>query len=100
MNYRASERPRQHSDFVSVTASCCGHLNEWGGAVMTNPILEAGRLGQSFWYDTLSRALLTSGKLRAMVEEDGLAGVTSNPTIFEKAMGGSDDYDGSLRALV
>jgi transaldolase len=67
---------------------------------MTNPILDAGRLGQSFWYDTLSRALLTSGELRAMVEQDGLAGVTSNPTIFEKAMDGSSDYDDSLRALV
>src|SRR3954466_5301363 len=67
---------------------------------MSNPILEARRLGQSFWYDTLSRALLTSGELRAMVEQDGIAGVTSNPTIFEKAMGGSSDYDRALRALV
>jgi transaldolase/glucose-6-phosphate isomerase len=67
---------------------------------MTNPIVEAGRLGQSFWYDTLSRALLASGELRAMVEQDGIAGVTSNPTIFEKAMDGSTDYDPSLRALV
>jgi transaldolase/glucose-6-phosphate isomerase len=67
---------------------------------MNNPIVEAGRLGQSFWYDTLSRALLTSGELREMVEKDGIAGVTSNPTIFEKAMDGSGDYDHSLRALV
>jgi transaldolase/glucose-6-phosphate isomerase len=66
---------------------------------MTKPILEARRLGQSFWYDTLSRALLTSGELQAMVEEDGIAGVTSNPTIFQKAMAGTD-YDRDLQGLV
>src|SRR5436190_8091472 len=67
---------------------------------MTNAIVEAGRLGQSFWYDTLDRRLLTSGELRAMVERDGITGVTSNPTIFEKAIGGSDAYDPALRRLV
>jgi transaldolase/glucose-6-phosphate isomerase len=67
---------------------------------MPNAIIEAGKLGQSFWYDTLSRKMLTSGELRAMVERDGLAGVTSNPTIFAKAMGGSADYDPQLRTLV
>src|SRR6187200_507013 len=71
-----------------------------GGAVMPNAIIEAGKLGQSFWYDTLSREMLTSGELRAMVQRDGLAGVTSNPTIFAKAMGGSADYDPQLRTLV
>ena len=66
----------------------------------TNPILEAGKLGQSFWFDTLSRKLLSSGELRRMIEVDGLRGVTSNPTIFEKAMVGTGDYDAELRALV
>jgi transaldolase len=67
---------------------------------MANAILEAAKLGQSFWYDTLSRQMLTSGQLQQMVEREGLTGVTSNPTIFEKAMGGSADYDAQLRTLV
>jgi transaldolase/glucose-6-phosphate isomerase len=66
---------------------------------MKNPMREARTLGTSFWYDTLSRALLTSGELRGMVERDGLAGVTSNPTIFEKAMTRGLDYERSLREL-
>jgi transaldolase / glucose-6-phosphate isomerase len=64
-----------------------------------NPVFEAARLGHSFWYDTLDRRLLTSGELARMVESDGLRGVTSNPTIFEKAMTGSDEYRASLPAL-
>jgi transaldolase/glucose-6-phosphate isomerase len=67
---------------------------------MTNAIREAGKLGQSFWFDTLSRRLLFSGELRHMIEEDGLRGVTSNPTIFEKAMVGTGDYDADMRSLV
>jgi transaldolase len=67
---------------------------------MTNGIREAGKLGQSFWYDTIDRGMLTSGQLRAMVERDGLAGVTSNPTIFEKAMGAAAEYEPQLRDLV
>jgi transaldolase/glucose-6-phosphate isomerase len=67
---------------------------------MTNAIREAGKLGQSFWFDTLSRRLLFSGDLRHMIEQDGLRGVTSNPSIFEKAMVGTGDYDADLRALV
>jgi transaldolase/glucose-6-phosphate isomerase len=66
---------------------------------MKNPIQKARTLGLSVWYDTLSRALLTSGELRAMVEEDGLAGVTSNPTIFEKAMTRGHEYERSLHEL-
>jgi transaldolase/glucose-6-phosphate isomerase len=65
---------------------------------MANPIIEATKLGQSVWYDTLGRRMLTSGELRRMIEGDGLRGVTSNPTIFEKAMLGGDDYEASLRA--
>jgi len=49
-------------------------------------------LGQSVWYDSISRSLITSGELRRLVGE-GLLGMTSNPTIFEKAISGSADYD-------
>ena len=64
-----------------------------------NPLTELHKYGQSVWFDQMRRALLTSGELRRMIEEDDLRGVTSNPTIFEKAIGGSTDYDEALGAL-
>ncbi|HEY1738455.1 MAG TPA: transaldolase family protein, partial [Acidimicrobiia bacterium] len=54
--------------------------------------------GQSPWYDNLTRALARGG-LRHLLEHDGIRGVTSNPTIFEKAMGSGTDYDEQLRDL-
>ncbi len=54
--------------------------------------------GQSPWYDNLTRALARGG-LRDLLERDGIRGVTSNPTIFEKAMGAGSDYDEQLRSL-
>jgi transaldolase len=54
--------------------------------------------GQSPWYDNLTRAIARGG-LHHLVDEHGIRGVTSNPTIFEKAMGGGSDYDGQLSAL-
>lgn len=64
---------------------------------MGNPLRELIRFGQSFWYDNIRRELLTGGGLKRMVAEDGLRGLTSNPTIFDKAISGSADYDESLR---
>ncbi len=64
------------------------------------PVREVAALGQSIWYDNLRRAMLESGDLRLMIERDGLRGLTSNPSIFEKAIRGSADYDPALRALV
>ncbi len=64
-----------------------------------NPLAQLAETGQSVWYDLMERALITSGKLQKLIEEDDLRGLTSNPTIFEKAIGGSDDYDDSLREL-
>ena len=66
----------------------------------TNPIIEVQRCGQSIWYDFISRDLLLSGELRRLVEHEGVLGVTSNPAIFEKAIGGSSDYDPATAALV
>ncbi len=54
--------------------------------------------GQSVWFDNIRRGLLTSGEFERMVREDGLTGVTSNPSIFEKAIVGSTDYDVALAA--
>lgn len=61
---------------------------------------EATKMGQSIWLDYISRDLLASGGLQRLIEADGLGGLTSNPAIFEKAIGGSADYDGALAVLV
>lgn len=55
--------------------------------------------GQSIWYDSISRELVVSGGLRKLIDEYAVVGVTSNPTIFEKAFSGSDDYDDDIRSL-
>ncbi|HJQ40070.1 MAG TPA: bifunctional transaldolase/phosoglucose isomerase [Thermoanaerobaculia bacterium] len=65
----------------------------------SNPLAELAKTGQSVWYDQMERKLITTGKLQQMIDDDDLRGMTSNPTIFEKAIGGSDDYDGQLRML-
>ncbi len=65
-----------------------------------NPALELRRFGQSVWLDYVSRSLIQSGKLKRLMDEFGVAGITSNPTIFNKAISGSSDYDSALRALV
>jgi transaldolase/glucose-6-phosphate isomerase len=64
-----------------------------------NPLSELQRHGQSVWYDNIRRGLITSGELAKLIA-DGVTGVTSNPTIFEKAISGSRDYDEHLRRLV
>jgi transaldolase / glucose-6-phosphate isomerase len=63
------------------------------------PIKELKRLGQSLWLDNIRRQLITSGEL-ARLRDEGLSGVTSNPTIFEKAVSGSNDYDEAMVQLV
>src|SRR6266536_4753088 len=67
---------------------------------MSNPLREIMKLGQSIWYDNIRRAMLVSGELQKKIDEDDLRGVTANPTIFEKAITGSTDYDVQLRQLV
>jgi transaldolase len=61
-----------------------------------NPLRRLQDFGQSIWYDNIERPMLRSGELARMIREDGLRGLTSNPTIFEKAITGSVDYDASL----
>jgi len=56
-------------------------------------------LGQSVWIDFLSRGALASGELKRLIDQDGVAGVTSNPSIFEKAIAGSQDYDDAICRL-
>src|SRR5574342_1044441 len=64
-----------------------------------NPLLKLQTFGQSVWMDFIRRGTLSSGELHQLIEEDGLRGMTSNPTIFEKAIAGSHDYDDAIRAI-
>jgi transaldolase/glucose-6-phosphate isomerase len=64
-----------------------------------NPLLKLQSFGQSLWMDYIRRHMITSGELKRLIEEDGLRGVTSNPSIFEKAISGSHDYDDAIRAM-
>ncbi|HSJ89339.1 MAG TPA: transaldolase family protein, partial [Anaerolineales bacterium] len=64
-----------------------------------NPLLDLQSFGQSIWMDFISRGTISSGQLQRWIEEDGISGVTSNPSIFEKAIAESDDYDESIRDL-
>ncbi|MEJ2748486.1 MAG: transaldolase [Anaerolineae bacterium] len=59
---------------------------------------ELAALGQSIWYDNIRRALIESGELQQLLD-DGVLGITSNPSIFEKAIAGSADYDTAVQAL-
>jgi transaldolase len=69
------------------------------GRSQGNPLLRLSQLGQSLWYDYITRDLVASGQLGRLIAEDGLRGMTSNPTIFEKAIAGSRLYDEDIRRL-
>lgn len=69
------------------------------GAKTSNPLKELTKFGQSVWLDYIRRSLLTSGELQRLIDEDGLRGMTSNPSIFEKAITGSTDYADFLKSL-
>lgn len=65
----------------------------------TNPLLRVRALGQSVWLDYIRRSLIANGELDRLIQEDGLAGLTSNPVIFEQAILHSDDYESAVAAL-
>ena len=65
-----------------------------------NPLLDLSALGQSIWLDSISRKLLDSGGLAKLVREDGIGGVTSNPSIFEKAIGEGVEYRPAIQKLL
>jgi transaldolase/glucose-6-phosphate isomerase len=64
-----------------------------------NPVTKIQEYGQSIWLDYIRRGMLESGELKRLIEEDGLRGVTVNPSILEKAIAGSHDYDEAIRTL-
>jgi transaldolase len=65
-----------------------------------NPLVKLSAFGQSIWLDYIRRQMIESGELKKFIDEVGLKGVTSNPSIFQKAIAGSTDYDGAIRAQV
>ncbi len=65
----------------------------------SNPLVQLHSLGQSVWLDQMRRSLLTTGELKGLIDNDGLRGLTSNPTIFERAISGSKDYAEQLGQL-
>jgi transaldolase/glucose-6-phosphate isomerase len=65
-----------------------------------NPFKLLANSGQSVWLDSLRRSLIKNGELKRLIDDDGLRGMTSNPTIFEKAIGGSAEYDQQAQELL
>lgn len=65
-----------------------------------NSLIELENYGQGVWLDYIRRDLFLSGKLKRLIDEDGLSGMTSNPTIFDKAISGSTEYDAQLHDLL
>jgi transaldolase len=85
---------------ASPPASQSGGTGMQRGKIMNrNPLAQLGMLGQSIWLDYIRRDLISSGGLRRLIEEDGLRGMTSNPTIFEKAIADSHDYDEDIQTM-
>ncbi len=66
---------------------------------MSNPLVQLQALGQSPWHDNIRRNLLTTGAIKKMIQDGDITGLTSNPTIFEQAIKGSDDYKDSIARL-
>ena len=67
--------------------------------IKTSPLKQMEQFGQSPWLDFIERKFLSDGSLQKLLDEDGLKGMTSNPTIFEKAMGGGTNYDAGFKTL-
>ncbi|MGN6115808.1 MAG: transaldolase family protein, partial [Nitrobacter sp.] len=65
-----------------------------------NPVKDLQNHGQAVWLDFLARGFIAKGELKQLVERDGVRGVTSNPSIFEKAIGSSDEYDGAIAKVL
>src|SRR6185437_3984296 len=76
-----------------------GDRGEVPMAEKVNPLRQLLVEGQSFWYDNMRRKLLRDGSLKKLVDEDGLRGVTSNPTIFANAVAAADDYDADIETF-
>jgi transaldolase/glucose-6-phosphate isomerase len=84
---------------VNMSLTAKSTVTPQPGQAAENPLKALTHFGQSIWLDYIRRDLLTSGELARLISEDGLRGMTSNPTIFEKAITGSSDYTQLLEQL-
>ena len=64
-----------------------------------NPLLTIQKFGQSIWLDFIDRKMIMSGKLKRLIEDDGIRGVTSNPKIFNDAIAEGEEYESDIRAM-
>src|SRR2546427_7998119 len=93
-------RPPRHDAplRVSCKKNSKGKMKE--GTIMANPLLQLKNFGQSVWYDNLDRTQLVSGQFKRLLDEDGIVGVTANPTIFEKSISSGHAYDEQMSQLI
>src|SRR5215210_770014 len=98
---RGRSSPR-NSTAASATCAGLARSRRWKGRrrMARSRLHQLSELGQSVWIDYLSRHLLRSGELARMLEEDAVVGVTSNPTIFQKAIAEGDAYDEQFREVL
>ena len=64
-----------------------------------NPLLSIQKFGQSIWLDFIERKMIISGQLKKLIDEDGIRGVTSNPSIFKEAIAKGEEYENDIRSL-
>src|SRR6187200_3048816 len=84
----------------SATSAGLRRSRKWRDHMGNSRLHQLSELGQSVWIDSLSREWLQDGELARMMSEDAVVGVTSNPTIFQKAMAEGEWYDSQLREVV
>src|SRR5579883_1331002 len=98
-----------HSPLISSLPGACGLKDSASGPArkalgpqawriksIMNPVKELEKHGQAVWLDFLARGFIAKGDLKRLIDDDGVKGVTSNPSIFEKAIGSSDEYDAPI----
>jgi transaldolase len=92
-----------HYDLNSLQPADCKEMrNKYlirSNIMSHKPLLSLQQLGQSIWIDFIRHGMIASGELERLIKEDGVSGVTSNPSIFEKAITKSDDYNQAIHAL-
>jgi len=96
-NGKGSAKNGAYNNGAAATASGTGRAK--AAPAKENPLRQLAAAGQGFWYDNIRRLFLKDGTLQKLVRNDGLRGVTANPTIFEAAISG-EDYDADIRELV
>src|SRR3954451_17985192 len=92
--FRLTALPRV--DFPALPPKAAGNpkIDRSNRTGIMNPVKALENHGQAVWLDFLARGFVAKGDLQALIDSDGVKGVTSNPAIFEKAIGSSDEYDG------